>query len=167
MPLSVNSLHQPLADFFVDRFGKSGSDEVVFRFDAFGSVLGDDDFVHPDDPDGAATAAIALEKVSDLANRVPRDSGDGANVVLTSDSIDSFYHDRMLRPAEAYLPPEADATTRKALREQFEAIKAAALQAWEVSELTSVDGSPLPFRPTQASPTTWYDSGAEGWSTNS
>lgn len=162
MPLSLNSLHQPLADFFVDRFGDS--DEVLFRFDAFGSMLGEDDFAHPADREGVATAAIALERVSDLANRIPRDSGDGVNVLLTSDSIDSFYHDRLLEPAQAAMPPETDTATQKALQKQFEATKVAALQVWAGSELASVTGSAASLRPCEASPTTWYNAGAGGWS---
>ncbi len=158
MALSVGSIFQPLNDFFLAHFATPEGSPIVFRFDKFGSTVSQDDFrSNPMDPNSAFSAAVAHEKVSDLVNRVPSDVGDGAHVVLLSDSIDSVYLDQLLRPAEPYLPAGTDQQTRKSIMDDFNAMKSDALRLWENSELTSVSGRPLGFRPTDASPGNWCD----------
>ncbi len=156
--LSVGSIFQPMNDFFLERFGTPDGSPVVFRFDKFGSSVSQDDFrSNPVDPQSPFSPVVAREKVSDLVNRVPAEVGDGAYVVLLGDSIDSIYSDLLLRPAQPFLPEGTSPAERTSIIGAFNAMKADALKLWDRSELTSVSGAPLPFRPTDAIPAHWCD----------
>jgi hypothetical protein len=167
--LSVGSIFQPMNDFFLERFGTPDGSPVVFRFDKFGSSISQDDFrSNPADPNSPFSAAVAREKVSDLVNRVPAEVGDGAYVVLLSDSTDSIYSDLLLRPAQPFLPEGTSRAERDSIMDAFNAMKADALKVWDRSELTSVSGTPLPFRPTEAIPVDWCDpASTDVWSAHS
>lgn len=164
MPLSLESIYKPLNDFFLEKFHTADGSQVVFRFDRFGSVVSDDDFIDDHQPDAGPQQLLAREKFSDLVNRAPIDDGDGLNIVLSANPIDSFYHDRLLLPSEPFIPEGADEPTKQSIIATFNAIKAEALQDWEQLILQSMSGMLLDFKPAIATPEDWYDSGSsESW----
>ena len=101
---------------------------MVFRFDKFGSLLSDHDFIDEHHPEQGFVAALAREKFSDLVNRVPLDAGDGVNVVLSQASIDDIYFFQLLSPALPVVPADADPATKAAATDAFNAIKAEAVK---------------------------------------
>lgn len=162
MSLSLNSIFDPLNDFFLKKYGSGGASPVMFRFDRFGSAISQEDFVDPADPAGGYSAALARERLSDLVNRIPVDAGDGMHVTLTSASIDEFYYLRLLTRAAPFLAPGTPRSTGVSIVDGLNHLRALALQVWENATLTSLSGSPLPFRPTEAQPAAWYDPARQG-----
>jgi nucleoid-associated protein YgaU len=161
MTLSLEALHQPLNDFFLSRYATAGGSPILFRFDKFGSVFSDADFRDGRQPDAAYDPALALERVSDLVNRIPVDTGDGFNVILTGDSIDNYY-ERLLNGAQAYFPEEADAATRDSILSSFSAMQSRAMLLWDQLKLESITGRSA-FWPAEATPTGWVDPGDAVW----
>jgi hypothetical protein len=149
MALSLGALHDALNDFVLKSFG--GDSSLLFRFDKYGSVIGDADFRPPQDPAGPVLPALARERFSDLVNRIPRVCDDGLNVVLSADSVDDTYFFRLLSPSQG-----ADA-----------ALKAEAIQRWNNQTLESLDGTMLQFKPSDASPAAWYDESSDVWTSHS
>ena len=147
MALSLGALHDALNDFVLSSFGGDGS--LLFRFDKYGSVIGDADFRL--DPAGAPVPALARERFSDLVNRIPRVCDDGLNVVLSADSVDDTYFYRLLSPSQG-----GDAT-----------LKAEAVQRWNNQTLESLNGTMLQFKPANASPAAWYDESSDVWTSHS
>ncbi len=162
MSLSLNSIFDPLNDFFLKKYGSGGESPVMFRFDRFGSAISQEDFLDPADPAGGYSAALARERLSDLVNRIPVDAGDGMHVTLTSGSIDEFYYSRLLTRAAPFLAPGTPRSTGVSIVDGLNQLRALALQVWESATLTSLSGSPLPFRPTEAQPAAWYDPARQG-----
>lgn len=148
MAVSLGALHDALNDFVLSSFG--GDSALLFRFDKYGSVIGDADFRPPQDPDGPVLPALARERFSDLVNRIPRVSDDGLNVVLSADSVDDTYYYRLLAPSQG-----AD-----------DALKAEALQRWNNQTLESLDGTMLQYKPADASPAAWYDESSDVWTSH-
>jgi hypothetical protein len=164
MALSHDGLYKPINDFILKTFQSQADSHVVFRFDRFGSVLSDDDFIDESHPDQGYLATLAREKFSDLVNRAPLDEGDGINVVLGPTAIDSLYFSRLLSPAQALIPADADASSKQALIEGFTATKAAALRLWEQITAESMTGLVLDYKPSLATPEDWYDmASTESW----
>lgn len=164
MPIAVEDLYRPISDFFLKRFGTVDNAAVVFRFDKFGSLLSDHDFIDEHHPDQGFVAALAREKFSDLVNRVPLDLGDGVNVVLSEASIDDIYFFQLLSPALPAVPADADPATKAAATDAFNAIKAEGIKLWNRLTLQSLDGLMLDFKPSLASPEDWYDtSSSQAW----
>lgn len=168
MTLSIDALFKPLNDFFLSRFGSSDSGSIVFRFDKFGSKVSQDDFrMNPVDPNSPFSGAVAREKMSDFANRLPAEAGDGASVAFLADTIDAIY-EQLLKSAQPYLPPGADGTRRKQLIRVFASMQADALKLFDQAEMTSVSGAPLGFRLTDFTPSGWYDLASdEVWTSHS
>jgi hypothetical protein len=158
MALSLGSLFQPLNDFFLDQFKTDDDSQVVFRFDRFGSVVSDDDFIDDAHPDLGPLPGLAREKFSDLVNRVPIDDPDGLNIVLSTNAVDSTYADRLLLPSLPFIPAGTDEQTKQAMFDNFNVMKAAARAIWDQVELTSLSGMLLDFKPSIATPEDWYDS---------
>jgi hypothetical protein len=164
MPIAEEDLYRPISDFFLKRFGTGNDAAVVFRFDKFGSLLSDHDFIDEHHPDQGFVAALAREKFSDLVNRVPLDAGDGVNVVLSEASIDDVYFFQLLSPALPAVPADADPATKAAATDTFNAIKAEAVKLWDRLTLQSLSGLMLDFKPSLASPEDWYDtSSSQAW----
>ncbi|PPK96141.1 hypothetical protein CLV92_105243 [Kineococcus xinjiangensis] len=162
MSTPLNALHQPLNDFFLQRFRTPADSPVLFRFDRFGSTVDDDDFRDPSQPE-TYSPALACERISDLVNRIPVDTGDGMTIVLTPDALDTTYHDRILAPALPHLPQGSSEEDRAAIVATFSGIKAEARRLWEDLSLLSSTGMRLEFRPTEATPATWYEPDAGNW----
>lgn len=161
MALSLDALHQPMNAFFLEHFATAASTHVVFRFDRFGSTLSPSDFEDPADPAAGWSAVMARERFSDLVNRIPVDAGDGASVVMTSDSVDSLWFDRLLGPAQPYLAPDAGAEERAEALRVFSLVKSRALRLWEDLSLESSSGLRSRFRVAEASPARWSDPTAQ------
>ncbi len=159
MALSIDTIFKPLNDFFMSRFGSMEGAEVLFRFDKIGSIISDADFVDQNHPDLGYLPALAIEKFSDLVNRVPIECGDGLNVLLGQNSIDDTYFYRLLKPAVPFIPDGTDNATKQALIDDFNTEKAKALQLWNENDMESLTGLMLEYRPSVASPQTWYETG--------
>lgn len=167
MTINLGSVHQPLNDFFLGRFRTEEGSRIVFRFDKFGSVVSEQDFVDPHGG-GRFSADLAREKVSFLVNRIPVEAGDGLHVLLSADPVDSTYFDRLLSPAQPFVPGPVDDTVRESVVTTFSRIKAAALRAWDQVSLASLQGLPLDFKPSEATPANWYDpAGQDAWTSTS
>jgi hypothetical protein len=168
MALSFASIHQPLNDFFLNRFGTESDSPLLFRFDKFGSVVSDQSFMDPNHPELGYLPALARENVSDLVNHAPVEAGDGANVVLSEDAIDTTYFFRLLSPAAPVLPDGATEETKQAILAAFSTSKAAALKAWSSITLESLSGLMLQYKPSLTTPENWYDmSKNEVWTSHS
>jgi nucleoid-associated protein YgaU len=164
MPIALHDLYAPISEFFLTKFGTSPGAEVAFRFDKFGSVLTDADFIDETHPERGLQPALAMEKFSDLVNRVPIDSGDGASVVLTQAAIDDIYYYRLLAPSVPALSSGANDATRASVTAVFEAAKAEAVREWSRLTLQSSSGLMLSFKPSVAQPENWYDPAAtQAW----
>jgi hypothetical protein len=159
--LSLETLHQPLSDFFVAKLGAPAGASVQFRFDKLGSVLSDADFIDEAHPDLGFLPGLAIEKFSDLVNRVPVDAGDGTSVVLSQDSIDDIYNYRLLGPSVPWLPAGVDDVARESLTQTFMNVKAKGNELWAKLSMASLTGLMLQYKPSLATPESWYDSAAK------
>lgn len=115
MSLSLESLYQPLTDFFLHLFSTVSSSPILFRFDKFGSLISDQDFINPNHPELGYLPALVIEKFSDLVNHIPVDTGDGMNIFLSSDLIDDVYFFRLLSPSIPYIPDGIDDATKQTI----------------------------------------------------
>lgn len=166
MALSIDAIFQPLNDFFVNTFGAPAGSQVRFRFDKLGSVIAEADFIDPSHPELGYLPALAVERFSDLVNRVPVECGDDRYVILTQNSIDDTYFYRLLSPAVGYVPPGTDPDTGQQVQNAFAEAKSAALTLWNNAKLESLSGLMLEYKPSQATPQNWYDDKANAiWTT--
>jgi hypothetical protein len=156
MSITPQSIHKPLSDFFLKKFSTAAGSSVFFRFDKFGSVVSDEDFVDPTRPERGYVPAIATEKFSDLVNRIPVDQDDGVNILLSAASIDELYYYRLLNPSVPYLAAGASEQTKEAVMNAFNRTKADALKVWNNARLESAQGMDQ-FLPARATPANWYD----------
>jgi hypothetical protein len=157
MTLSLESIYQPLTDFFSNLFRTDAGSPVLFRFDKFGSVVSDQDFIDPIHPELGYLPALVREKFSDLVNHIPVDLGDGMNIFLSPDLIDDTYFFRLLSPSIPYIPDGIDDATKQAIISAFSLIKADALKIWNNLTLESITGLMLQYKPSVATPQDWYD----------
>jgi LysM domain len=153
MALSLTSLYKPMNDFFLDLYG-SPTGPIIFRFDKYGSVISDADFIDEAHPELGYQANLATEKFSALVDRVPVDTGDGMHVVLSEAGVDDAYFYRCLAPSMPQVPTGTDA---QAVITNFSTVKQHALRVWESSNLVSSTGLRLDFWPALATPEDWYD----------
>jgi len=168
MGLSLDAIHKPLNDFFLTQFKTDAGSVVQFRFDQFGSVVSDEDFIDASHPQLGYSPALARERFSELVNHVPVEQSDGLHVFLSQNAIDSTYFFRLVSPSMALIPPGADDGTRDGIVGAFSAIKKDALDRWEHSTLESSTGIMMQFKPALATPETWYDkSNTAIWTTQS
>ena len=167
MALSLDSIHQPLNDFFLNHFKTDSGSPVVFRFDKFGSVLSDADFIDPKLPDSGYSANVATEKFSDLVNYVPIEDPDGLNIVISQARIDQIY-EGLLGPAVLFIRQGADDQTKESIKDSFELQKSEAVRLFDKIHLESSTGLAFDFKPSLASPRDWYDkTKKDNWTTHS
>jgi hypothetical protein len=167
MALSLDSIHQPLNDFFLNHFKTDAGSPVVFRFDKFGSVLSDADFIDPKLPDSGYSADVATEKFSDLVNYVPIEDPDGLNISISQRRIDEVY-EGLLYPALAFIRQGADDQTKESIRTSFDTLKSEAQKFFETIHAESSTGFTFAFKPSLASPRDWYDkTKKDNWTTHS
>lgn len=168
MSLSTQVIFDRLNTYFQEKFGMAEGAQTVFRLDKRGSVISDQDFVDPRNPAAGSQPALAVEKFSDLANRIPLLCDDGVNVLLTQNSTDQTYFYRLLSPSAPYIIEGADAMTRTMLTDAFNAVKAEALRVWNAATLESLSGIMLSYKPAFATPESWYDRNRDDiWSSES
>ncbi|MFI0900012.1 hypothetical protein [Streptomyces sp. NPDC020983] len=168
MTLSTDVIFDRLNTYFQEKFGMAEGAQTIFRFDKRGSVISDQDFVDPRNPAAGCVPALAVEKFSDLANRIPLVCDDGFNVLLTQNSTDQTYFYRLLSPSVPYVPDGADPMSRTVLTDAFNAAKAEALRVWNAATLESLSGMMLAYKPAIATPEGWYDRSRDDiWSNES
>lgn len=164
MSLTLNALYEPLNAFFLERIGAQPGGSMAFRFDKVGSVISDADFVNPANPAGGPVAALAVERFSDLVNRVPVDTGDDLHVVMSQRSIDDTYFYRFLNPAAPQVPPGVTGAAAQSVTDAFMVEKAEAVKRFTTTQFASASGVMLNYKPSFAAPTDWYSPTATGWS---
>lgn len=168
MPLSLGAIHKPLSDFFLNHFRTDQDSVVQFKFNKFGSVVSDGDFIDARQPEPGYSPALAREKFSDLVNYIPSEEADGVNLVFSQSGIDTTYFFAMVAPSTPVVPDGADDSTRDAIISAFGLVKLEAQRLWEHSTLESSTGLMLSFKPALATPEKWYDKGStELWTEQS
>jgi hypothetical protein len=168
MSLSTQVIFDRLNTYFQEKFGMAEGAQTIFRLDKRASVISDQDFVDPRNPAAGCLPALAVEKFSDLANRIPLLCDDGFNVLLTQNSVDQTYFYRLLSPSLPYLIEGADPMTKTMLTDAFNAVKAEALRVWNAATLESLSGMMLAYKPAFAAPESWYDRSRDDiWSNES
>ena len=161
MSLSLDQIFKPLNDFFINLYSSSAESGVMFRFDKFGSVISDKDFIDPNHPEGYS-ANLAEEKFADLVNHVPTDTGDGVSIIFRQDAVDESYFYRLLSPSQPCVSGDSPAT--QSVINAFSTLKADALKQWNNLKLESSSGLLLEFKPSLATPSDWYDkNSADAW----
>jgi hypothetical protein len=157
MTLSLNSIFQPLNDFFINLFKSDASSPVLFRFDRFGSAISDQDFINPSHPELGFSPDLAREKFSDLVNGIPVEDADGLNIFISQSPIDETYFTQLLAPSLPYLPKGIDDQTRDSIVSSFSQINQNAKLLWENISQESISGLMFKFKPSLATPDNWYD----------
>jgi hypothetical protein len=157
MALSLEGIYKPLNDFFLSHFRTDADSVVQFRFDQFGSLVSDEDFLDPRQPQAGYSPAIAREKFSELVNHIPIEQSDGLHVFLSLNAIDSAYFFRVVQPSIPVVPADADGAARDAVVGAFSTLKADAQQRWQNIAAESSTGLMVSFKPTLATPEQWYD----------
>jgi hypothetical protein len=157
MTLSLDGIYQPVAEFFLHQFETDAGSPILFRFDKFGSVVSDQDFIDPNHPELGYLPALAMEKFSDLVNHIPVDTHDGMDILLSADAIDNTYFFRLLMPAIPLIPHGIDDTTKQAIIDAFSVMKENALKIWNSLKVESITGLMLQYKPSLATPQIWYD----------
>ncbi|GHO60414.1 hypothetical protein [Ktedonobacter robiniae] len=157
MALSLDAIYQPIAEFFLQLFETNATSPLLFRFDKFGSVVSDEDFIDPNHPELGYLPALAMEKFSDLVNHIPVDTHDNVDILLSADTVDSAYFFRLLTPALPYLSPGTDDATKQAMIDAFNLVKANAVKLWDNVKAESITGLMLQYKPSLATPQNWYD----------
>ena len=156
MALSLDAIHKPLNDFFLDHFQASAGSPVLFRFDKFGSAISDQDFIVSGHPELGYSDNLATELFSDLVNRVPVEDDDGLNVFVSQAQIDQAYFG-FLSASLPFVPPGTADDLRDAEIASFSQIKSDALKIWENVKAESSTGLMFQFKPSLAGPKDWYD----------
>lgn len=155
MALSLDAIFKPLNEFFLKLFQTGAGSPVMFRFDKFGSVISEQDFIDPNHPELGYSPNRATEKFSDLVNHIPSDNGDGMSIVFRQDAIDDAYFFRMLSPAQPHV--SGDSPDNQGIIEAFSTIKADAVKVWQDLKLESSSGLMLQYKPSLAEPENWYN----------
>ena len=161
MALSLDQIFKPLSDFFINLYSSSASSGVMFRFDRFGSVISDQDFIDPNHPELGYSTGVANEKFADLVNYVPSDAGDGINIIFRQDAVDTSYFYRLLSPSQPYV--SGDAPGNQGIIDAFSNLKADALKKWNTINAESATGLMFEYKPSLASPANWYNKDAAVW----
>lgn len=161
MALSLGQIFKPLSDFFINLYSSSASSGVMFRFDRFGSVISDQDFIDPNHPELGYSTGVANEKFADLVNYVPSDAGDGMNIIFRQDAVDTSYFYRLLSPSQPCV--SGDAPGSQGIIDAFSNLKADALKKWNTINAESATGLMFEYKPSLASPASWYNKDAAVW----
>jgi hypothetical protein len=162
MALSLDAIFKPLNEFFLKLFKTGAGSPVMFRFDKFGSVISEQDFIDPNHPELGYSPNRATERFSDLVNHIPSDNGDGMSIVFRQDAIDDAYFFRMLSPAQPCV--SGNDPHNESIIDSFSAIKADAVKVWQNLKLESSSGLMLQYKPSLAGPESWYNkASADVW----
>ena len=145
MAISLDSIYNPVNEFFLNIYRTDTDSPIVFKFDKFGSSA---DFTDPDNP----STGIALERFSDLVNRLPVEQDDGINILFSADPLDDAYFYRILN---ASIPFASSSDPNK--EETINAVTKMIADAKKEFEKSSLARSGMPslFRPSYANPEQW------------
>ena len=167
MALSIDSIFKPINDFFLNLYKTDAESPLFFRFNKFGSIISDGDFmgplnfipvdVDPHNPQSGYSPSLAREKFSELVNFIPVEDADGQNIYMTTNAIDTTYRDLLLGPAIPFIADGQDEETKNSIQDSFNHIKAEAIKLWEDIKLESSTGLMFQFKPALATPENWYD----------
>ena len=138
-----------LYDLLTQIYARAHSDEAFLAFDPFGLPIPSDLFkLNPDDV--APSDSLAVERVSEIVNRVPS-IGDGGGINWRLETVVGLV-DQMLN---ASMPVSAEAAS------SLGHAKADASSKFDIT-LGSYSGVPGDrFRPVYATPSNWYDGSVE------
>ncbi|GAA4601071.1 LysM repeat protein [Actinoplanes octamycinicus] len=169
MGLLTQSLLKPVQDWAKAEFGTPPGAQVAFRFDRFGVTLTEADFMVPGHPELGISPEMAIERFSDLVNRVPIGVEDGDDDVTFSEiDIDTTYFHRLVDAAEPYLPASLPGPAREHRITAVSVLKAEATAVWEKHSVASVTGQGDSVRLSTPAPINWYDLGnSAGWQSRS
>lgn len=156
MAITLDSIYKPMNDFFLDHFKADLQSPVFFRFAKIHSVISDSDFHDSIFPD-QYSSALAREKFSDMVNSVPIEDSDGQHIFFTQNNIDETYHDQWLSPSIPFIPQGINEIEKEGIVNSFNSIKADACNIWENIYLVTINGIMMKYRPSLASPESWYD----------
>lgn len=163
MALSLDSIYQPFNQFFSQKFAAGDGGPVQFRFAHLPRSFSDSDFLFPAQPQLGPQASLATEVFSAAVDGVTRLDADDRTVWMSPSSrISDLYHDEILGPAIAFLAlAGTDDTAKQTLIDNFNQVKADSLGIWEKAKSASFDGVSW-FRPSGATPGSWWDRNAPG-----
>jgi hypothetical protein len=158
MALTLDAIHAPLNDFFLKRFNAGNSAATQFRFDRFGSVVSDGDFMDPNRPENGYEPNFARQTFSEIVNHLPLDEGDGVSVALSAAAeFDDQYFYQILSPAMSCIPAGAAAADADSLTAAFAALKVEANDRWRGNVLESTRITRGTYEASAATPADWYD----------
>ena len=158
-PLSLDSIYRPFNEFFSHKFATGAGSLVTFRFASLPQAFVDSHFLPPLHPEWGPSQAVAQEVLSTVIDGVPRLNADGHTVWMSTARLSELYHDEIVGPAIPFIPPDVtDDTEKQARIEAFITAKADALGLWEkIKAVSLLEGTGVEFRPSTATPGTWWD----------
>lgn len=161
MALTLDSIYQPINDFFLKTYKTDATSSVFFRFDKFGSLISNNDFL---DVNQSGNNGLILERFSDLVNRLPVEDADGLNMLFSSNLIDETYYYRLLNASIPF--SKDDNPNKEDIISTISKIISDAKGEFEKSSLAR-QGIATLFRASYANPENWYDpAGKEIWTSH-
>jgi hypothetical protein len=151
MALTLDSIYKPINDFFISLYQTDTESPLLFRFDKFGSVISDGDFmgISQDNP------GLITERFSDLVNRLPVEDNDGLNILFTANTLDDIYFYQLLNQSIPFA--KDDDPDKENIMNAVSKIISDAKNEYEKSSLARQGVASL-FRASYASPGDWYNS---------
>lgn len=146
MSISLDSIYNPVNDFFYKKFKNKENAPIVFRLQQFGSVIETDDFNELNDP---------KEEFSDFVNRIPILDENEINVTFSTNNIDDTYSHAL--SSLPYVPDSFNENEKESIEQIFIRTKAKAIKSWEVAERVRSGGIADAYRLSSASPTNWHN----------
>ena len=148
MPTDPTNLMGQVYDLFTSLYPNTAGGSAVLAFEKLGLPISSDMFkVNP--TDNALSPALAIERLSQIANTV---------LVVAGDSVQ--HTDRTI-DAQLQLLVQQSVPATPDMAASLGAAKMPAGQAFDSMALGSLEG-PFTFHPAYASPTDWYDPTAAG-----
>jgi hypothetical protein len=164
MAISLDAIYQPLNQFFLQKFGQPEGAPVFFRFAQVPVGIHDSDFVVPSHPEWEGSPALAVEQLSNLVDKITRLDATAHGVWLDDASrISDLYHDEILGPSLPFLSADLDANTKQQVIDSFSQVKSDAISRWENSKTASLMNPGTEFRPSSATPQSWWKPDADVW----
>lgn len=147
MAITLESLYQPINDFFIRKFNTGNENPISFKFDQFGTKIGLEDFALPRNPE---------EVFSDFVNRMPQVGADGVNVLFSTKKIDQSYFYELLSPALPAFANGSDASDEESITQNFSKLQHKAVSDYEMLWQARA-GVGDKFWVSYPTPLLWYD----------
>jgi hypothetical protein len=165
MALSLDSIYQPLNEFFLKKFGAGEEAPAIFRFSKIPTSFSDSDFLVPDHPDWGPYEPLARELMSWRVDGLPMLDGDGRCVSMGPRLISELYRDEILAPALPQAFAAGDVGEQEIV-DSFNKLKADALVPFAPGgsgESASVlSGLKTQSSPSIAAPKMWWNKNDPG-----